>query len=347
MNEGVFVAVFAGLILASLGIWSAAIWQWRREGFILPFAPRRPVPWGPIGLVTAICLCGMTVLGFLTSESGVIDNEFTAEDFVVSSMTWSAISVLFVVTALVWLVGVNNADRQDLGLPTTLEDGAADVAMGITGCLAALAPVLLLQALVVSLFGEPSSHPVLEMLQKEPTGVVMLAASFSAAVVAPVFEELVFRQLLQGWLQQREDLAIHFQPRRSAPVTSPTAAAASTWPGEIADTDDDEGNPYRSPAAAAQAPLDATPAESPSPPEPPRRGLWGLPYGTVPLLISSILFSLAHLGHGPDPIPLFVLALVLGYLYQRTHRILPCIVLHMLFNSFSLALVWFQTGGEG
>jgi membrane protease YdiL (CAAX protease family) len=46
------------------------------------------------------------------------------------------------------------------------------------------------------------------------------------------------------------------------------------------------------------------------------------------------------LGHGPDPIPLFVLALILGYMYQRTHRIVPSIVTHLLFNLTSLVMLW-------
>ena len=33
-----------------------------------------------------------------------------------------------------------------------------------------------------------------------------------------------------------------------------------------------------------------------------------------------------------DPLPMFVLAMVLGTLYYRTHRILPSIVLHAAFN---------------
>jgi membrane protease YdiL (CAAX protease family) len=43
-----------------------------------------------------------------------------------------------------------------------------------------------------------------------------------------------------------------------------------------------------------------------------------------------------HASHGPDPVPLFVLALGLGYLYQRTHRLLPCVVVHLLLNLCSL-----------
>jgi membrane protease YdiL (CAAX protease family) len=74
--------------------------------------------------------------------------------------------------------------------------------------------------------------------------------------------------------------------------------------------------------------------------EPPRRGIAGLPYGWFPILISSIAFGLAHFGYGPEPVPLFLLALVLGHLYQRTHRIIPGIVAHALFNLFSMIILW-------
>jgi membrane protease YdiL (CAAX protease family) len=41
-----------------------------------------------------------------------------------------------------------------------------------------------------------------------------------------------------------------------------------------------------------------------------------------------------------DPIPLFFFALVLGTLYYRTHRIAPSIVAHMALNVTSLSLAW-------
>jgi membrane protease YdiL (CAAX protease family) len=34
-----------------------------------------------------------------------------------------------------------------------------------------------------------------------------------------------------------------------------------------------------------------------------------------------------------DPIPIFFLALALGFLYYRTHRIVPSLALHMAFNA--------------
>ena len=75
-------------------------------------------------------------------------------------------------------------------------------------------------------------------------------------------------------------------------------------------------------------------------PEPPVRGAANLPHGWLPIIITAVLFGLAHTGYGPEPIPLFFLGLVLGYLYQRTHRILPCIVTHAIFNLFTVILLW-------
>lgn len=64
------------------------------------------------------------------------------------------------------------------------------------------------------------------------------------------------------------------------------------------------------------------------------------PRGMFPVLTTSILFAAAHVGSGPAPVPLFFLSLVLGYLYYRTHRILPCIVLHMCLNGCSMFVAW-------
>lgn len=59
-----------------------------------------------------------------------------------------------------------------------------------------------------------------------------------------------------------------------------------------------------------------------------------------PIATSALVFALMHAGSGTDPIPLFVFALGLGYLYERTHRIWPCLVMHMLLNATSLAMLW-------
>ena len=61
----------------------------------------------------------------------------------------------------------------------------------------------------------------------------------------------------------------------------------------------------------------------------------------VPIVISAAVFALMHWSHGPDPAALFVLALGLGYLYQRTHRWLPCVVTHACLNGTTMLMLWF------
>jgi membrane protease YdiL (CAAX protease family) len=75
--------------------------------------------------------------------------------------------------------------------------------------------------------------------------------------------------------------------------------------------------------------------------------LWpALPTGMVPILISSLLFAAVHAGQWPAPVPLFFLALVLGYLYHQTHRLLPSLVVHALLNGCTFLNLWWMIHGE-
>ncbi len=64
----------------------------------------------------------------------------------------------------------------------------------------------------------------------------------------------------------------------------------------------------------------------------------GTPRAWWPVVMSSAAFALAHQGQGFAPVPLFVLALGLGYAYRQTHRLAPCVVAHAAFNAFSLMM---------
>ena len=93
-----------------------------------------------------------------------------------------------------------------------------------------------------------------------------------------------------------------------------------------------DSNPY---AATSYAPLEET-----------RTSAKQIPQAIVPaynsiqswaaIVLTSLLFALMHLGQGLAPIPLFGMSILLGYLYQRTGSLLPCIGLHMLNNGYSV-----------
>jgi hypothetical protein len=191
----------------------------------------------------------------------------------------------------------------------------------------------------------PSSHPLIEMLQKTPSLGMFALTCFSAVIVAPLSEEFAFRVLLQGWLEkiaqgnERTDAILLGGHTLSEPP-------AITY---LDDAEDEEGaepetagpippvdytNPY-APPQARFAPQQLPAAEPLERIEPSR--LWPLP-----ILVSALIFALLHWSHGPDWVPLSVLGVGLGYLYQRTHRATPSIVVHFLLNSLSMIGVGLQ-----
>ena len=87
---------------------------------------------------------------------------------------------------------------------------------------------------------------------------------------------------------------------------------------------------------SADAPdsLDLKPPPKPTAPQ-------GLRFWT-PIILSATPFAALHMTHGPDPCPLFLLSLGLGYLHRKTGRLLPCILVHFFLNGFSMLqlLLW-------
>jgi membrane protease YdiL (CAAX protease family) len=65
----------------------------------------------------------------------------------------------------------------------------------------------------------------------------------------------------------------------------------------------------------------------------------------VAVALSSIAFASAHAGQGLAFLPLFPLALVLGAIAERTGSIVPCVLLHGMFNAVSVFLLLAQPGG--
>ena len=63
-----------------------------------------------------------------------------------------------------------------------------------------------------------------------------------------------------------------------------------------------------------------------------------------PVVVSSAIFAMLHIGQGAAPIPLFFLALGLGYLYRQTGNITAPMVVHMILNGMTIMI---QAAGGG
>ena len=62
-------------------------------------------------------------------------------------------------------------------------------------------------------------------------------------------------------------------------------------------------------------------------------------FGDRAVVVSAVAFGLAHVGHGLGWIPLIGFGLATGYLARQRGSILPCIVVHALFNAVSVGLL--------
>ncbi|MEO8497215.1 MAG: JDVT-CTERM system glutamic-type intramembrane protease, partial [Planctomycetota bacterium] len=161
-----------------------------------------------------------------------------------------------------------------------------------------------------------SHHPLLELLKQDTTGKLFGVVTLLAVVVAPISEEYFFRVLLQGWLERLFLFRITHDQERNRDASSDELDGSCGFTSE------------------QQSGFEPLPR--------PRQNLdRSFVASTGPIVISAAVFALMHWSHGPDPAALFVLALGLGYLYQRTHRWLPSVVTHACLNGTTMLLLWF------
>jgi membrane protease YdiL (CAAX protease family) len=171
------------------------------------------------------------------------------------------------------------------------------------------------------------------MLQTGAGSVPLYVLLFvQAVIVAPVGEELFFRGIMQPYLTERPWGGL---------LGLGLAAFIGTlvhWPGHVAINDPAGVVSAAAPALFVLAVLplywrvDAwvpprwLPVHDPIARRQAARAIVG----------TAILFANVHANVWPTPVPLFVLALGLGWLAYRTQGVVAPIVLHMLFNAIPI-----------
>ena len=376
-----------GLLAGSLLLWWQALKRLTSGNPLLNAESRKPVPWGMVDLVVIFIITfGALVAGqslaYRLFDIPLLGNEEELDPHHLSVAIFSSsLSLLAACLVSVILLIIRGASWRDLGLQVgTL---FSDIKLGGAAFVMLAPPMYFLQFLLTRLW--PSEHPLQTLLREDPQVDVVLWAALTAAVVSPLTEEIFFRLIFQGWMEkwstltvklqrgsyemspagaaqsQRDVTAVFlgdqvgrmvagggepFEPIKETPIQATIAeeaAVSSAKPQAAIDSENPYAtNPYAPPAFESHI-QDVQPAKSPTESDdaahpPPRR--W-------PIVVSAAIFALMHWGHGPDPVPLFFLALGLGYLYQRTHRLLPCMMVHFLVNSLSMvALIAFLLSGQ-
>ena len=161
-------------------------------------------------------------------------------------------------------------------------------------------PVLGIQALLSNLI--PYEHDTLAQLAENFSIFTVLATWMGAVIAAPICEELLFRGVLQSWLQR---IVLSKSKSEQDRITE----LAGGWSDKLNDAS----------KLAEQVSLQQ------------QKLRWWFP-----ILASSALFSFIHIGQGAAPIPLFLFALGLGFLFRYSGSLIPCIILHFMLNAFTM-----------
>lgn len=320
---------------------------------LIGWSDRRPVPWALIDLIGLVGLwlfaslaVSLTAhsLGWIEATSDL--NELSLNQRTAVILGNVAISLFIAGAGLAIVALRTHATLRDLGW--SWSDIASDLRLGLIGFVMLAPPTYALQGLLVWLW-KPSKHPLMEMFKGTPDIGFFMLLFVSAAIVAPLFEELMFRVVLQGFLEKSlvvcddlNELLIGSSAGRvklfdgiaGGNTTASATIAGARLEGAAADIDP---NPYASPFPLAEQ-TDTVVRRNSSSNQPELRG----PRAWLPIAISSAVFALLHYSHGPDWIPLLFLAAGLGYLYQHTHRLLPSLTVHAALNSLSLWGLWVQ-----
>jgi len=288
------------LAIAGLAVWLVLTKRIYRRAPILPREPRRPVPWGLPDLL-------MVLVVFLGLQVGVL---VAAEHLLGPEATRGPA-----------MYDVDKADTEHL-ITRLIEHGRSDP-------------------------------------------VVLIVCGLAAVVAAPIAEEFLYRLLLQGWLervweQQRGKMPFlrRLLPGGVGPILLVAVVFARAHFRVPAAPQEPGFTVFKLVVGGAAAlatvvfavvllrvRVGATAADLgwnlQKLPGDAARGVLAFLLIAAPLYAAQIgLRSLLPKYIPPDPFTLFPFAVLLGFLYYRTHRLAPSIVLHMSLNGTTLLLVW-------
>lgn len=341
-------------------VWYVVIRRVYRGESVLEHEPRQLATWGFVDIVVFVVIwIGMAVaigggIGAVTGINLFAKAEATDNTVRLYLMFIDSVARLVSMAVVGLFIMVRTrCSLRDIGF--SLADLPGDLRLGALAFCALAIPTFGLQAVLTQFW--KSEHPLIESLKLEPDLQFLAIAMFAAVIAAPLAEEFGFRVLFQGWLEKMFDPAAAVRPNFGVSLfigepadsdnqepllaqLNPSAETAYVEP-EIIDLSvarpDAPSNPYQAPVVGEIA-SPASPVPAPLIPR------WIVDF--LSIAISALVFSIVHYSHGPDWLSLIGLSLGIGYLYRRTHRITPGLVVHFLLNLLSMLGLCLMIYGE-
>ena len=213
--------LMSGLLLASVGLWVATALRWKRGRNWFPAVDAADVRphWIAIGLGTLQVALSLNAAFVMRTH----DPKQIGLGDVQSACLMQAFMWLALATPL-----LADPDSNSTRLGFRRSDWVGQVRDGAIGFLLFFWPVMALSKLTETWRPAGSQHPFLRLLASDPSLETLAWIVFTAAVVAPLVEELLYRVILQTSIET-------ILPRRVAlVVTAVLFAAVHRFPDGIA-----------------------------------------------------------------------------------------------------------------
>jgi len=307
---------------------------------------RRAVPWGGLEVLAIVLLTQFVwnslVFDLLLKSHAlekVYGTGFTEEYFqnrheeepglsAVRVSLWVAVSAFPLNLATLVLIPVlaRRARLYQLGLTS---DRLGRKLLGAVLCFLAITPVVYGVNFAVDRLmtewsqKEPSRHPFIELSEEAQSKAELALVAFAVLVIAPAYEELFFRGLLQGWLTKvRWGGLGAFLLSLLLTILFRWSRLRSAWASGAWNDLGQQLQPFIFVLLMGPALLLIRKLSRPE--------IAGAIYA------SSLLFAVAHTAVWPSPVSLFILGLGLGWLAYRSQSVVPTICVHALFNFVGL-----------
>ncbi len=271
-------------------------------------------------------------------------------------------SILSVILGTLWICSRYGVTLAHVGFDRL---SLKNIVIGIVAGLISLPAMYIVMMAASAVSQSKYEHPLIESAVESATLVTYLLAVFSAAFAAPIAEEFFFRVVLQGWMQSiafkslfdnvigRLGLApINPPALQLAPTAGGVDPVANSTTESLVSSATIAVEPENSTSPAVDTPqlpmanpivvasiyepsaegFAASVADSAKAGQSPVPPIW-------PCIVAGILFGFAHFDYGVSFIPLSFLGIFLGWLYRQTQSIWPCIIVHMMLNSFSMIML--------
>lgn len=266
------------------------------------------------------------------------------------------VAFLFLVPGLARLTC--RARLRDFGL--SLHNWRRQVALGVVAVLFLMPIVYAVQGACIYFLGispaelEKNKHPLEKMLRETFSPHIAIVALVTAVIIAPAFEELLFRGFLQSWLVKVFDRLFErdeVPPPEKDPEPPPAGEGRQIPPlaeSPLYDPDLDR----LPPGTEADTGFGEAAEESRLPARDDARHVavetCDKPYRpgssfavAAAIVLTSMIFAGLHAPQWPAPIPLFLLALGFGLVAQRTGSLIAPICMHAIFNGFSTMMLFY------